>query len=160
MKTLFTIALALFTFLSFGQKWTADLLKNKLVDDIAGFSAVDKARGETFTTDEIKYTSATREYRNGESTLEVQIFDYSAAASIYQSLTSIWGSNMSYENEDEKATSTKIAGHPGWEIIHKTQNTVSLLVGINNSLYISINAQDATKPELIRKVAESLVSKF
>jgi hypothetical protein len=153
--------LSIFAFVAFGaqaQKCVADQLKSKLRDEVAGFNSTEKAKGETFSTDQMKYCSATRQYQSGDISVEIQLFDYSESAGIYQSLTAMWGSNMSYESDDEKATSIQVAGFPAYEVIDKASSNCSLLVGIRNSLYLSIRAENTMDVARIRKIAEAIVS--
>lgn len=143
-----------------GQKWTADALKEKLSDVLLDFKATAPANGETLTMQQMNYAGANRSYQKGDIELIVQIFNYTEAPGIYSSLTALWASGTSYENENEKSNSTKVGTHPAFETIEKTNNATRILIGVNHAIFISIEARNTSDIAALRKVAETLVNKF
>lgn len=131
-------------------------LQKHLPESLAGFTAEGDPDGNMFEMNEMSYSSATREYRNGDSWLTITIMDYKGAASMYQGSTMAWSNGMSYEDEEQKAHSISIDGMNGWLSYDKSNKETSLFLGINERYLVTLNITENDDEGLAEKIANSL----
>lgn len=131
-------------------------LQKHLPESLAGFTAEGDADGNMFETNEMSYSSATREYSKGDSWLTITIMDYKGAASMYQGSTMAWSNGMSYEDEEQKAHGVSIDGMNGWFSYDKSGKESSLILGINERYLVTVNITENDDEGLAEKIASSL----
>lgn len=138
--------------------YTASELKGFLKEQLADAKAIGPAEGEQLNMKGMAYSSASRNYKVGPSTIQVLIADYSEAMGIYQAATSLWQSGMEYENEEQTARSIQLMGAPGWETYTKEDGKAEVIIGMNDHLLMTIEMEPAENTERCKKIALQLIS--
>lgn len=131
-------------------------LQKHLPGEIMGFISEGDPMGNMFDMNDMSYSSAAREYTKGDSYLTVTIVDYVGASNMYQASTMAWAGNMSYEDDEQKASSITVDGMPGWFSYNKIDKEAQLVLGYKDRYLITVVLSDAEDEELVKTIAEKL----
>lgn len=159
MKKILTLSLLLsIAFLANGQGKAIHYkdLQKHLPSEILGFISEDEPEGNMFEMNELSYSSASRSYSMGGSYLEITIMDYTNAAAMYQTSTMAWAGNMSYEDDEQKASSITVDGVPGWYTYNKVGKEAQLLLGYKDRYLISITHSETDDEDTVKEIAKKL----
>lgn len=164
MKTLTTGILIITYFLTFAQTETKAThyteLKKHLPAIIQGYKAEKEAQGATMDMSGMSYSTASQEYINGNKKITINIVDYSATAMLYTQATAIWNSNMAFEDDKQKAGTIEVDGFKGWEVIHKDNGSVELMLGVFDRYFIAIKVNEGSSDLAKAVVKELALSKL
>jgi len=143
VTTLFTMAL-LIASLAYGQDKAIDYktLLDKIPESIKGYSQDGDPDGMNMDMNGMAWASATRNFSNGDKNMSITIVDYHGAASMYTGFAMAWGNSMHFENESSIAGTTTVDGFPGVENYDKKEKSSSLILGVNERYYLSIQVDE------------------
>ena len=133
-------------------------LQKRLPASINGYEAAGDAKGQTMQMPGIHYSAAEREYKKGEETLKVTIMDYNGAAAMFTAATAMMSSGLEMETDDQvmRSTDLGITGVKAYETIEKKDHKSSLMMGVANRFFVTIEASGQTNGELVKAAAKSL----
>ena len=130
-------------------------LKKYLPSSIAGYSAQGDPEGMTMEMNDMSYSQAHRDYRKGDSELNIMLIDYREAAAMYMQSTAMWQGNISMEDDHTKSGTTQVSGYNGWETYDKDDGSSQLMLGINDRYLLTLSG-DKMSLESIKSIAGDL----
>lgn len=150
-----TLALLMST-LSYAQEKSIDykLLLNKIPSTIKGYTQEGDPDGMNMDMNGMSWSSATREFSNGDKNLSITIIDYHGAASMYTGFAMAWGNSMHFEDESSIAGTTTVDGLKGIENYDKKDKSSSLVLGVHDRYYLSIEVDDDL--DFVKSIVSSL----
>jgi hypothetical protein len=103
----------------------------------------------------MSYSMAKSDYTMGNSKVTVTIFDYNHQAGLAAAY-SMFLSNYSMENDEEKVNSEQINGFPGWVELHKKQNQGTVGVVVGQRIYVIIESSNVKSTDDLVAIAKSM----
>jgi hypothetical protein len=132
-------------------------LETYLPSDISGYTAGDP-EGQTMSMQGFSFSSASIEFYNSDdNSIRITLIDYIAASSMFQAATAMWGSGMSYENDEMSARSIDWSDNiAGWEEFNKVDNEATLVLGIGDRFLLTIEAENQSGIDFVKSVAKDM----
>lgn len=116
-----------------------------LLGDVAGWEA-EKVLGQTVDAAGFKMTTVERNYRKGDSSVNIHIMDYSESAPMLQAMTAMWAfSSETTEGYQKGVTIDGVKGMEQYENVGK-KGTVFLLVA--GRFILQVETHGLPAPEL------------
>ncbi|ELR72975.1 hypothetical protein C900_00477 [Fulvivirga imtechensis AK7] len=131
-------------------------LQKHLPTEIMGYASEGDPMGNMFDMNDMSYSSAVREYAKGDSYLTVAIIDYIGASNMYQASTMAWAGNMSYEDDEQKASSITVDGMPGWFSYNKIDKEAQLILGYKDRYLITVSLTDTDDEDIVKTIVQKL----
>lgn len=143
VSTIFTLAL-LTSSLAYAQDKAIDYktLQDKIPSSIKGYSQVGDPDGMNMDMNGMSWSSATKKFTSGSKNLSVTIIDYHGASSMYTGFAMAWGNTMHFENESSIGGTTTVDGFNGVENYDKKDKSSTLVLGVNDRYYVSIEIDE------------------
>ena len=132
-------------------------LQNYLPTTLSGYTAGEPGgssinmQGMSFSNAEITFTN------DAGDEVQINLIDYSMAASMFQASTAMWSSGMSFEDADSKAWSMEWSDNiAGWAEIQKKSKEVMLALGIGERFFLTIEATNKTEMSFVEDIAKGM----
>lgn len=113
--------------------------------DVAGWEA-EKVEGQTMDAAGFKMTIVERNYRKGDSTVNVHIMDYSESAPMLQAMTAMWV--FSSETTEGYQKSVTIDGAKGMEQYENAEKKGSVFLLVAGRYILQVETQGLPAAEL------------
>ncbi len=154
-----SILLTLFLFVAsflYAQDKAVDYktLQAKIPSSIKGYSQKGDADGMNMDMNGMSWSSATKKFSKGEKSLTVTIIDYQGASAMYTGFAMAWGNTMHFEDESSIAGTTTVDGFKGMENYDKKDKSSTLVLGVHDRYYVSIEADENLN--FVKSVVSSL----
>jgi uncharacterized lipoprotein YajG len=124
-----------------------------LLPNISGYTASEPNR-QSMTIEGNEYSSAGKDYRNGEKLIKVSYYDYNNIQSLSAAFKMF--RNFSLENETELQKSESIGAYPGWVNWKKKANEGQIGIVVNDRVYIVVDGRNGVTLDELRNVAKSM----
>jgi hypothetical protein len=133
-------------------------LEKHLPAAIAGYAADGAPEGQSMQMTGMHYSTAQQKYKKGDETLNIQLMDYNGATAMFSASTAIMSAGMEMENDDQimRSTNLGLAGVKAYETIGKKDHKASLILGVADRFFVSIEATGQNDSELVKTAAKSL----
>lgn len=110
-----------------------------------------KMQGFNVSSAEVEYTNESGDY------VKVAIVDYLAAAALYNMATSMWAMGLEVDSSEEMAKGFTLGGDKnGWETFQKKSNDAEAVLGVNNRLIITVDANNQENTDYVKSVLKSM----
>ena len=129
-------------------------LQEKIPSSIKGYSQDGDPDGMNMDMNGMSWSSATRQFINGDKSLTITIIDYHGAVNMYNGFAMAWGNSMHFENDESIGGTTTVDGFMGVENYDKRDKSSSLVLGVHDRYYVSIEADEDL--DFVKSVASSL----
>ncbi|GAA4350692.1 hypothetical protein GCM10023185_08700 [Hymenobacter saemangeumensis] len=133
-------------------------LHKLLPSAIEGYTAEGEPEGESVQMPGMQYSSTKQRYRKGEETLSVQLVDYNGAATMFTAATAMVGTGIAVEDETQLMRSLDLGmkGVKGYEKLDKQGHQASVLLGVADRFFVTLEATGQKDTELVKSAARQL----
>ena len=121
---------------------------------ISGYTLQGEAETVEMEMQGAKYSTATGTFHNGDKAIGVTIADYNYIESLSASYAAM--PKMSVETNDESFKTDKFSGFPGWISWKKKDNDGSVVVVINDRVYVVVDVSNGVTLDELMSVAKSI----
>ena len=129
------------------------VLRATLPDKIEGFEKVDED-GETIKMGAFSISQATKEYKNGDKKLKIELLDYALASTMLNTLKS--AGKMEVENDEKYHKSLNMNDNMfGWEEYNFKNKKSNVGLVLNDRLMLNVEVENAD-PEDALKIVKQL----
>jgi len=159
--TITTMVMLLFALMQNGfsqdQAMNYQDLQEYLPTSISGYVAGEPG-GSSMNMQEMSFSSADIEFTNSDGDyIRITLLDYSSALSMYQAATAMWATGMSFEDDESIARTFQFNDNiSGWEEFRKKENEAQIALGIGDSFFLTIEANNQSSTENLKGIAESM----
>lgn len=122
-----------------------------MLPNIAGYTK-GEAQGSSMSMGEWNYSNATAEYTNGDSRINVSIFDYA----YIESLLAAYKMKFNFENEDGYTKTMEIGGCPGWETWTKKEKEASCTAMAGDRFVIVVEGHGQNDASVVHAALASI----
>lgn len=125
---------------------------------VAGYAAEGKPEGQTVQMTGAHYSTASQDYKNAEQTLSVTLMDYNGAAAMFTAATAMMNVGMSIENDEQvmRGVDLGIPNVKAFETLDKKDRKASLVLGVADRFFVSVEATGQDNTELVQEVAKKI----
>jgi hypothetical protein len=133
-------------------------LQSFLPADIAGYSTSDDPTGSTMSMPGMSYSVSEQRYSHDDDYVKVNIMDYNGAYGLYAGAIAVYGSGFSMEDENEKMQGIElgITDVKGWEVIRKKEKKATVLLGIGERFFVTVEANNQENTDLVKSVVRQM----
>lgn len=127
-----------------------------LPETINGYTK-EEPSGSTVEIQGASYSTAEVRFTKGDQYVRVSLIDYNATLSMYSMATAMWSTGIKVDNSDELAQTIKLNDKiAGWESFQKKSKDASIILGVNNRFFLTIEANSQSNTEFLKEVAKSM----
>ncbi len=130
------------------------VLQSKIPNTIKGYTQDGDPDGMNMDMGGMSWSSATKEFSKGDKSLTVTIIDYQGASEMYTGFAMAWGNSMHFEDETNITGTTTVNGFSGVESYDKKDKSSTLILGVHDRYYVSIEVDEDLN--FIKSVASAL----
>jgi hypothetical protein len=129
---------------------------------IGDYQPVGELEGSTMSMTGMSYSSCARSYQSGSDenlkTIKISLIDYNGAGAIYAGATAMLGANFQMEDEQQRVQALNL-GIPevtALETFRKKDLQASLIAGIGQRFYLSIEATNQPDATVVEAAAKAI----
>ncbi|MEM6643838.1 MAG: hypothetical protein AAF616_12735 [Bacteroidota bacterium] len=131
--------------LDFTQSISFRTLIDMLPERTQGFSRSAKPEGSRFSMQGASFSTAEKQYSNGDRNLQITLNDYLGAEFLAAAYTS---QQYEYESTDGIAKSIEVDGIPGWINLDYNNNSGTIFLFLEQRFFTSVQADNTSESEL------------
>lgn len=129
---------------------------------VGDYQPVGEPEGSMMSMTGMSYSSCARTYQMGPvdqpKTIKISLVDYNSAGAIYAGATAMLGAGFQMEDEQQRMQALDL-GMPdvkALETYHKRDHRSSVVAGVGQRFFVSVEASDQTDAELAKTALKSL----
>ena len=137
-------------------------LQAYLPASVGEYQPAGEPEGSTMSMTGLSYSTCGRTYQTGSAdnpkTLKINLVDYNNAGSIYAGATAMLGANFQMEDEQQRVQGLDlgVAEVKALETYQKRDHRASIVAGIGQRFYVSVEATDQADTELVKQALRQL----
>jgi hypothetical protein len=133
------------------------VLQKYLPEEINGYRVTNIPEGETVELPGMSFSLAEKNYKKGDSQLNISLFDYNGAYGMYDGATALFSAGLPVKNEVEEAQVFIMKDNiKGWEAYKRKEKKSELRIGIGERFYLTIKADKQEGTGQIKDIANKL----
>lgn len=128
-----------------------------LPTELPGYTTGEPS-GETVKMQGFNVSSAEVEYTNDNGDyVKISIIDYLAAGALYNAASAMWAMGLEVDSSEEMAKGFTLGGDKnGWETFQKKSKDAEAVLGVNNRLIITVDADNQENTDYVKSVLKSM----
>ncbi len=132
-------------------------LEGYLPTAVSGYTAGELS-GQSQKISGMSFSSAERDFTQGEDKLEVKLMDYNGAHDLYQGAAAMYSLGLESENDEQIVgpSSLKIDGVTGMETFYKKDGRAEMSLAVGSRFLLTISATKQKDMSLLQAVARDM----
>ena len=118
----------------------------------------EEPSGQSMKTAGISFSTASRTYKQGDQSVEVNVVDYNGAGDLYQGASAMFALGLESEDDENltRSATLKQDGVKGMETLSKKNGDASLSMAVGDRFIVTVKATGQKDLALVEQVAQQL----
>jgi hypothetical protein len=132
-------------------------LQQYLPTEVSGYKAGELS-GQSQKMTGMAFSTAEREFTNGEEEVKVSVVDYNGSNALYQGAAAMMALGMEQEDDEHimGPTTLKIDGVKGMETYYKKEGRAEMMLAVGGRFLVTLSGQKQKDMGLLKSVAEDM----